>query len=113
MAVIFKANQTAKFQVAPVDRKGNPAKVQAGSVEYSSPDPRVTVTEDPNDETIFDVTTSPDTVTESFTVDVKVSADADTGDGVKTIEGILTVVVEPEMAEGFGMNTLEAPHDVA
>jgi hypothetical protein len=113
MVTIFKANQTAKFQVAPIDRKGNPAKVQAGSVEYNSPDPEVVVTEDTNDETVFDVTTSATPVTESRTVDVEVIADADLGDGVKEIRGILTVVLEPDMAEGFGIKTLAEPTDVS
>lgn len=112
MAVVFKPNQFANFQVSPTNRKGQPAKVQAGSVEYSSPDPSVIVEEDPDDETKFKVTTSADEITESKTVDIAVSADADLGDGVKTISGILTVVVEPDGAEGFGITTLTEPADV-
>jgi len=113
MATIFKPNQFANFQVTPVDRKGNPAPVEAGSVEYENPDPdSITVEEDPNDETKFKVTSSATAITESKTVDVKVKADADTGAGVKTIEGILTVVIEPDGAAGFGIATLTEPADV-
>lgn len=112
MAVVFKANQFANFQVAPVNRKGQPAKVQEGTVEYSSPDPSVVVEEDPTDETKFKVTTSADEITESRTVDIPVSADADLGDGIKTITSILTVVLEPDGAVGFGITTLTEPADV-
>lgn len=111
MAVIFKPNQNATFQVTPTNRRGQPAKVQEGSVEYSSPDPSVVVEEDPTDETKFKVTTSADEITESKTVDVSVSADADLGDGIKTITGVLTVVIEPEGAEGFGITTITEPTD--
>lgn len=112
MAVVFKPNQFANFQVAPVKKNGSPATVEPGTVEYSSPDPSVIVEEDPTDETKFKVTTSADEVTESKTVDISVSADADLGAGVKTIEGILTIVVEPDGAVGFGITTLTEPADV-
>lgn len=113
MATIFKANQFAEFQVAFVDRKGNPAQVDEDSVSYESPDPEVTVEENPDDQTKFKVTTSATPVTESRTVDIKISADADMGDGVKTLEGSLTVVLEPEMAEGMSIATLTPPQDVS
>lgn len=112
MAIIFKPNQFARVQIQPVDRKGNPAKVQPGSIDYSSPDPSFTVEEDPNDETILKITSAPDAITESKSVDIAVSADADLGDGVKTINGIITSVLEPEGAAGFGINVLEEPQDI-
>lgn len=112
MAIIFKPNQFARVQIQPVDRKGNTAKVEPGSVDYSSPDPSFTVEEDPNDETILKITSSSEAITESKSVDIAVSADADTGSGVKTINGIITAVLEPEMAAGFGINVLEEPQDI-
>lgn len=113
MATIFKPNQFAQFQVQPVDDKGKPAKVEAGSVDYQNPDPdSFTVEEDPEDETKFKVTSSAAEITESKSVDIKVSADADTGEGVRTIEGILVCVLEPRSAVGFGINTLSEPADV-
>jgi hypothetical protein len=113
MVVVFKPNQTATFQISPTDRKGNPATVEAGSVDYSSPHPSVIVEEDPTDETKFVVRTAPDAVTESLSVDVKVSADANLGDGVTTIEGTLTVVIEPESAVGFNVVTTSEPTDIS
>jgi len=112
MVVEFKPDQNATFQVAPTNRKGKPAKVQAGSVEYESVDPSIaTVAEDPNDETKFTVKSSADDITESKTTDIKVKADADLGDGVVTIEGVLTVTVTPEAATGFGVSTISEPAD--
>lgn len=112
MAIIFKPNQFARVQIQTLDRRLKPTPVQEGTVEYSSPDPSFTVEEDPNDETILKITSSGDPITESKTVDIAVSADADRGDGVKTITGIITCVLEPETAEGFGVNVLEAPQDI-
>lgn len=112
MATIFKSDQNATFQVAPVDRKGRPAKVQEGSVEYSIDDSSVaTVEEDPTDETKFKVVSSAEAITEAKLANVTVSADADTGDGIKTVTGVLAIVVEPDGAEGFGITTLTEPAD--
>lgn len=112
MALIFKPNQSAKVQVQTLDRRGNPTPVQEGSIDYSSPDPSFTVTEDPNDETILEIRSSGDPITSSKTVDIAVQADADRGDGVKTITGVITCVLEPEMAEGFGLTVLQEPQDI-
>lgn len=113
MATVFKPNQFATFQVQPVDDKGNPAKVQEGTIDYVNPDPdSFTVEEDPNDETKFKVTSSANEITESKSVDIKVTADADLGDGVRSIETILVAVLEPRGAVGFGITTLTEPQDV-
>jgi hypothetical protein len=106
MAVIAKPNQFATGTVSPQDRHGNAAKVQADSVEYESDNTDVcTVEEDPTDETKFKL----NFLTPGFAT-VKVKADADLGDGVVPIEGTLPVVVEAEMAVGFGVNVGE-PQD--
>jgi len=113
MAVIFKPNQIAEFQVEAQDRKGNPAKIQAGSIDYDNPNPDAfTVTENPDDETKFTVQSSANAVEESVSVDIRVMGDADLGDGVKTIETVLVCVIEPEGAEGFGIKTISEPTDV-
>lgn len=98
--------QQAAGQVNPVDRKGNPAQVEAGTVEFSIDNEDVaTVEEDPNDETKFIVKAKgPGVAT------LTVSADADLGDGVQRIETFSAIEVIPEGAVGFGL-TFSAPED--
>jgi len=106
MSVTLSEVQFVEGQVTPVNRLGGPAKVEAGSVEYSSSDPLVaTVEEDPNDETKFKVVAHSPGISQ-----VDISADADLGDGVVTISGFVAVEVLPENATGFGV-TFGAPQD--
>lgn len=99
MAISLTSTQFVEGVLQPVDRKGRPAKVQPGSVDYSSSDENVfTVTEDPNDETKLIITA----VSEG-TGQLDYSADADLGDGVVTISGFTAVEVLPASAVGFGI----------
>jgi len=108
MTVIAKPDQFATGEVNPQDRKGKPAQVQEGSVAYESDNETVcTVEEDPSDEKKFKL----NFLSVGF-ANVKVSADADLGEGVVTVEGTLQVVVEPEQATGFGVAVGE-PQDNA
>lgn len=106
MAATLTKAQQVSGQVNPVDRQGNPAPVQAGTVEFSSSDENVfVVEEDPDDETKFKVIAKGVGVAQ-----LSVKADADLGDGVTTIETFAAVEVFPEAAVGFGL-TFGQPED--
>jgi hypothetical protein len=99
MAISLTSTQFVEGVLQPVDRKGRPAKVQPGSIDYSSSDENVfTVTEDPNDETKLIIT-----AVGEGTGQLDYSADADLGDGVVTISGFTAVEVLPASAVGFGL----------
>lgn len=103
MAVTLTTTQQVSGQVKPVDRNGKPAQVQDGSVAYEvanaeGEEPIILVEEDPNDETKFTVKALRPGVAQ-----LKVSADADLGEGVETIETFAAVEVIPEKAVGFGV----------
>lgn len=95
----ISATQKQRFKVNFTDAKGNPAQVQAGSVSISVADEAVaTVVRDPEDETTFDVLgASPGTT------QLNVTADADMGDGVKTISDFSAVEIRPGEAVGVGI----------
>lgn len=106
MAISLTTTQFVEGVLQPVNRKGKPAKVQPGSIDYSSSDTSVfTVTEDPNDETKLVIT-----AVGEGTGQLDYSADADLGDGVVTISGFTAVEVLPASAVGFGL-TLSAPQE--
>ena len=108
MAVSLTTTQFVEGQVTPTDRKGNPASVEAGTVSYTSSDESIaTVEEDPNDETKFKIVAKGIGVAQ-----VDFSADADLGEGVKTIAGFVAVEVLPAEAVGFGV-TLGTPQEQA
>lgn len=100
MALTMTSTQQATGQVAPVDIKGNPAQVEAGTVEYSVDNPDlVDVIEDPDDETKFTVVAKgPVGVTQ-----LTIRADADLGEGVKSIETFAAIEITPAGAVGFGV----------
>jgi hypothetical protein len=101
MALSMTSTQQATGQVQPVDSKGNPAQVQAGTVEYEITDPElVEVIEDETDETKFTVKAKgPVGVTQ-----LTIRADADLGEeGVKTIETFAAIEILPAGAVGFGV----------
>ncbi len=79
----IKDNQKIKGKLNFVDAKGNPAKVEAGSVKVVSSDPDVaTVTQNPDDESEFEAAGG-----KTGVVTLNYSADADLGEGVVTITG--------------------------
>jgi hypothetical protein len=95
--VTIKDRQQFTVGIAPKSKAGNPAPVQ-GIPAWSS-----------SDETVLLVTPAEDgmsavvkAVGPTGAASVKVSADADLGEGVKTIEGILNVGVEAGEAADFG-----------
>lgn len=99
MAVSLKTTQQVRGTVQPVDRLGNAAPVQEGTVEYTSSNPDVfVVEEDPENETAFKVVAKG-----VGTGELRVTADADLGEGVETIETFAAVEVFPESAVGFGL----------
>lgn len=100
MAATLQLSQEVEGQVNPVDKKGKPAKVQEGSVEFSTSDEDVAiVVEDPNDETKFVIKAKGIGVAQ-----ISIKADANLGDGVKTVETFLAVEVFPNEAVGFGVS---------
>jgi autotransporter translocation and assembly factor TamB len=105
MALSMKSTQRATGKVQPIDIKGNPAQVEAGTVEYTIDDPSlVEVIEDPDDETKFTVRAlGPVGVTQ-----LTIRADADLGEGVTTIETFAAIEITPAGAVGFGV-TFDAP----
>lgn len=92
---------TQKFSatIAPVDAKGNPAQVEAGSVIWSGPD-FLTVTPSADGMSADVVAKGP-----LGSGQVSVSADADLGAGVVTITGTLQVDVIAGQATSFTINT--------
>jgi hypothetical protein len=100
MALTMTSTQQATGQVQPVDIKGNPAQVEAGTVEYTIDDPSIAeVIEDPDDETKFTVRAlGPVGVTQ-----LTIRADADLGEGVKHIETFAAIEITPAGAVGFGV----------
>jgi len=105
MALTMTSTQQATGQVQPVDIKGNPAQVEAGSVDFAIEDPSIAeVIEDPDDETKFTVRAlGPVGVTR-----LNITADADLGEGVKHIETFAAIEITPAGAVGFGV-TFAAP----
>lgn len=95
----------------PVSAHGNPADVQEGSVVIRSMDASVRVEQDPADPfsaTVFGVEKTPDVTKPGA---ILIEADADTGDGVETIQGVEPVIVAGPKAAGFGPATLGTPED--
>ncbi len=90
----------------PVDKKGKPAKVQPGSVVFSIDQPdAATVTQDTNDPFTATVVAGNPTA-EGSPATITISADADLGDGVKTITGVEPLIVTSGEAAGFGPATV-------
>lgn len=91
--------QQCALSVSGVDKKGNPARLDA--VQFTSSDPSVaTVEADPGDASKALVK-----AVAAGTAQVNVSADADLGDGVSTLTGALDITVVAGQAVGFVINT--------
>lgn len=99
MALTMTATQKATGELKPIDKKGNPAPVDEGSVNVSSSDEEIFVVErDPEDEKKFTIVAKSNGVAQ-----LNYSADADMGDGVVPIEGFTAVEILPAQAIGFGI----------
>jgi hypothetical protein len=96
----------------PINRAGNPAPVQAGTVKFASTNEEVLTVEPSPEDGDF-------AVKATFTgklgsADVTITADADleddgnidTQEDETIISGLSTFVIEPEMASGFGAETI-------
>lgn len=88
LQVTIKDNQKFDVSLSFTDAKGNAASVQKGSVAFVG-FAGVSITPDPTDETKASVSADGPLVTGQ----ISASADADLGDGVKTITGVLDVEV--------------------
>lgn len=96
---------------APVDKRGKPAKVQPGSVRWSIGDSAVaTVEQDPTNPLKATVTGIAPNEDGEGTV-INIEADADLGDGVKSISGVEPLVVTSGEAVGFGPASLGTPEE--
>lgn len=101
--------QSVKLFIQPIDAKGNPAPVEAGTVVWVSSDPTIiTVGPDPDDATneLKQVATAVGPLTaDGASVQVSVSADADLGAGTTTINGTLDITVVASQATSVTINT--------
>jgi len=83
--------------LTPVNKKGEPAPIEPGTVQFSSENPEIAdVVEDPENETKFKILGKAEGTTK-----INFSADADRGEGVVTITGSIDVEVLPAQATGF------------
>lgn len=107
MAVSMTSTQFVEGTLQAVDSKGRPAKVQEGSITFTSSDEAIfTVEQDPNDPFKVKLVAVGEGIAQ-----LDYSADADLGEGVSTIEGFTAVEVLPAMAIGFGAMTFSAPQE--
>jgi hypothetical protein len=98
MALTLTAVQQVGVSVSAVDAKGNPAPVE--NVQFSSSDEAIlTVTVDPTDPTKATAVA----VGTTGTAQVKVQADADIGEGIKNLTGLLDVEVVAAEAVSLGI----------
>jgi hypothetical protein len=109
---MIRLSDTQKTRVTfgkPLDGKGFPAEVQADSVKIEATDDSITVTPVDGDQFSVDVVANHPTTDITAPGGVKISADADLGDGVSTIEGFEPVLVTGGAAKGFGAPTATEP----
>ena len=88
--LVLKATQKSALAILVADAKGNPAAVEGAPV-WSSSDPAL-VSVEPAADGLGAVIKAVGPVT-STPVQINVSADADLGEGVRTITGLLEVTV--------------------
>ena len=102
---------------APVDKKGFPAKVQDGSVSITVGNDTATVEPNPDDPTnkfsALVKGSRPGADDGSEVTAVTISADADLGEGVKTITKAVELMVTSGEATGFGEPTVGAVEEQA
>lgn len=92
--------QYVEGQLQPVNRLGAPAPVEAGTVTFTSTDETVIVAEqDPADQLKVKVVAKG-----PGTAKLQYSADADLGEGVVPISGEVAFLIQPALAEGFGIS---------
>lgn len=93
------STQQASLSISAVDRKGRPAQVD--TIVFSSSDPSVaTVTPDASDPSRALLKAM-----NTGTAQINVTADADLGDGVNALTGVLDVTVVPGQAVSLAIGT--------
>ncbi len=97
--LLLKDDQKCRLSVSPVDKKGKPAKVE-GAPAWSSSDETVATVVPAADGMSADVVAGNPGICQ-----INVSADADLGEGVKTISGTLDVTIEAGEAVGLAIST--------
>lgn len=98
MSLILKDNQRVTINVSPVDAKGNPAQVDGAPV-WAVVGPGI-VTLEPSSDGFTCVAT---TTGELGTTQLTVTADADVGEGIQTISGLLDLEVVGGVAVGLAI----------
>jgi hypothetical protein len=98
--LILPADQKVHCSIEPVDAKGNPAKIDGVPTWSSSNDQIATVTPEPDAGSgVFTAWVVP--AAQIGTCQINVSADADLGSGITTINGVLDLEVVSGQAVGF------------
>src|SRR5262245_8616952 len=101
MSLILANDHKVTASIQPVDAKGNPAAIDGLAAWSSSSADIVTVTNISADSLSADVVPG----TALGTAQINVTADADLGSGVTTINGVLDVQVVAGQAVGFTIST--------
>lgn len=98
VAIVLQNDQQVRLSIAPLDRAGQPARVD-GTPSWTSSDPALcTVTPEGDGMAAMAVTVGPVGV-----VQITVAADADLGSGVQTLSEIATLSVVGGQAVTLGM----------
>jgi hypothetical protein len=109
MAVEITEGQRLRVTITPVDANGHAAPVQAGSVVWAvSDDTLLSVTPEPTDEKVALVRPAGSTLGVG---NVLVTADADLGEGVVTLEAEMELAITSGMATSLGL-TSQVEEDV-
>lgn len=98
--VTMKVTQFVEGILQPVDRLGNPAQVEAGTVQFTSSDEAVFVVA----RTAEDELKVKLVATGVGVAQLDYSADADLGEGVVTITGFTGIEITAEQAVGFAVS---------
>jgi hypothetical protein len=98
MALTLTAVQRVSVEVSAVDAKGNPAEVE--EVIFSSSDEAILIVEQDSTDMTKAWATA---VGPTGTAQVKVTADADIGEGTKNLTGLLDVEVVAAEAASLGL----------
>jgi len=101
MSLILANDHKVTASITPVDSKGNPAAIDGLAAWSSSSPDIVTVTNVSTDSLSADVVPG----TALGAAQINVTADADLGSGVSTINGVLDVQVVAGQAVGFTIST--------
>jgi hypothetical protein len=111
---LMQLKDTQKCRIefgAPVDKKGNLAKVQEGSVSISITDDSAHFEPDPSNPFAGTVVADKPTADATKPGAIVIVADADLGDGVNNIQGTEPLIVVAGDAVGFGVASVGTPEE--